>query len=45
VCVCVYTRARVCVDVGWEDVDRLYLAQDRTRWQAFVYMVMNFWVP
>jgi hypothetical protein len=32
-------------EVGWGGVDRIDLAQDRDRWQALVYTVMNLWVP
>jgi hypothetical protein len=29
-------------EVGWEGADWIDLAQDRDRWRALVYMVMNF---
>jgi hypothetical protein len=28
-------------DVGWGGLDWMYLAQDRDRWRAVVYTVMN----
>jgi hypothetical protein len=28
-------------DVGWGDIDWIYLAQNRDRWRAVVYTVMN----
>jgi hypothetical protein len=31
--------------VGWEGADWIDLAQDRDRWRALVYTVMNLWVP
>jgi hypothetical protein len=31
-------------NVGW-GVDWIDLAQDRDRWRALVYAVMNLWVP
>jgi hypothetical protein len=31
--------------IGFGDVDRIYLAQDRDRWQAVVNTVMNLQVP
>jgi hypothetical protein len=31
--------------IGWEGVDRMYLAQDTDQWQALVNSVMNLWVP
>jgi hypothetical protein len=33
------------VEVGWGDVDRIGLAQDRDRWRALVNSVLNLWVP
>jgi hypothetical protein len=32
-------------EVGWGSVDWINLAQDRDRWRAFVYTVMNLRVP
>jgi hypothetical protein len=32
-------------DVGWGDVDRIGLAQDRKRWRALVNSVLNLRVP
>jgi hypothetical protein len=32
-------------EVGWGDVDWIGLAQDRNRWRALVYSVMNFRFP
>jgi hypothetical protein len=32
-------------EVGWGGIDWIDLAQDRDRWQALVYMVMNLQVP
>jgi hypothetical protein len=32
-------------EVGWDDVDWIYLAQDRNRWRALVNSVLNLWVP
>jgi hypothetical protein len=31
-------------ETGWGSVDWIQLAQDRGRWWAFMYMVMNLWV-
>jgi len=28
-------------ETGWEDVDWIHLAQDRDRWRALIYKVMN----
>jgi hypothetical protein len=33
------------VEVGWGDVDRIGLAQDRDRWRALLNAVMNLRVP
>jgi hypothetical protein len=32
-------------EVGWSDVDRIGLAQDRNRWKALVNSVLNLRVP
>jgi hypothetical protein len=32
-------------EVGWGDVDRIGLAQDRNRWRAVVNSVLNLRVP
>jgi hypothetical protein len=32
-------------EVGWGDVDWIGLAQDRNRWRAVVYSVLNLRVP
>jgi hypothetical protein len=33
------------VEVGWDDLDRIGLAQDRDRWKALVNSVLNLLVP
>jgi hypothetical protein len=33
------------LDVGWGSVDWIDLAQDRDRWRALVYTVMNLQAP
>jgi hypothetical protein len=33
------------VEVGWGDVDRIGLAEDRDRRRALVNFVLNLWVP
>jgi hypothetical protein len=33
------------VEVGWGDVDWIYLAQDRDRWGALVNSVLNLRIP
>jgi hypothetical protein len=33
------------VEVGWDDVDWIDLAQDRNRWRALVNSVFSLWVP
>jgi hypothetical protein len=30
---------------GWDEIDWIYLAQDRGQWRAIVKTVMNLWVP
>jgi len=32
-------------EMVWEDVDLMYLAQDRDQWHVLVNMVLNLWVP
>jgi hypothetical protein len=32
-------------DIGWGDIGRIHLAQDRSHWRALVNTVMNFLVP
>jgi hypothetical protein len=32
-------------EVGWGDIDRIDLAQDRDRWRALVYAVVKLSVP
>jgi hypothetical protein len=32
-------------EIGWGCVDWINLAEDRDQWQAFVNIIMNFWVP
>jgi hypothetical protein len=31
-------------ETGWEDMNWIYLAQDRKKWHAVVNTVMNLWV-
>jgi hypothetical protein len=33
------------LQLGWDDVDWIGLAQDRNRWRDFVNSVLNLWVP
>jgi hypothetical protein len=33
------------VEVGWDVMDRIGLAQDRGRWRTLVNSVLNLWVP
>jgi hypothetical protein len=33
------------MEIRYEGVDWMHLAQDRDYWQALVNMVVNFWVP
>ena len=33
------------IKMGWEDVDRIIIAQDRDKWWAVENTVMNIWVP
>jgi hypothetical protein len=32
-------------EIGWEDVDRIYLAQDKGKWRDVRNMVMNRQIP
>jgi hypothetical protein len=32
-------------EIGWGDMDRIHLAQDREEWRALVNTVMNLRVP
>jgi hypothetical protein len=32
-------------EIGIDGANWIWLAQDRVKWQAFVNMVMNLWVP
>jgi hypothetical protein len=32
-------------EIGWDDMDWIYMAQDRDRWGAVVNTVMNLWFP
>jgi hypothetical protein len=31
-------------EIGWSDMDRMHMAQDKDEWRAFVNMVMNIWI-
>jgi hypothetical protein len=33
------------IEIGWEGMDWIDLAQDRDQWRALVNRVMNLWVP
>jgi hypothetical protein len=33
------------VEIGWDGVDWIDLAQNRDKWRALVNVVMNFWDP
>jgi hypothetical protein len=33
------------VEIGWDGIDWIHLAEDRYWWRAFVNKVMNFRVP
>jgi len=33
------------MEIGWEGVDWIHLAQIRDQWRALVNVVMNLWVP
>jgi hypothetical protein len=33
------------VEVGWSDMDRIHMLQDRDRWRALVNSVLNLGVP
>jgi hypothetical protein len=32
-------------EIGWDGMDRIYLAQDRHQWRAVVNMIVNLQVP
>ena len=34
-----------CKEIGWDGVGWIHMAHDWDRWQAFVNMEMNLWVP
>jgi hypothetical protein len=38
-------EGNIRIEIGWEGMDWIHLAQDRDQWQALVDMVMNLWVP
>jgi hypothetical protein len=33
------------IEIGWDGVDWIDLAQDRDQWRDLVNMIMNLWVP
>jgi hypothetical protein len=33
------------LELGWGDVDWIYLAQGRNRWRAVLNSILNLWVP
>jgi hypothetical protein len=35
----------IIMEIEWEGVDWMHLAQDRDRWRALVNTVSSFWVP
>jgi hypothetical protein len=44
-CMCVIKIKMDLREVGWEGADWIDLAQNRDRWRALVYTVMNLRVP
>jgi len=34
-----------CGEIGWGDMDWIYLSEDRDKYQAFLNMVMSIGVP
>jgi hypothetical protein len=41
---CTDEREKICTEIGLQDVDWIYLAEDINKWQAVVNIVMNFQV-
>jgi hypothetical protein len=33
------------LEIGWDGVDSIGLAWDRSRWRALLNLIMNVWVP
>jgi hypothetical protein len=42
---CVGITGMDAIEIGWEDVGCIYLAQDRDQLQALVNVVTNLWIP
>jgi hypothetical protein len=40
-----WTILKWILEIGWDGVDWIELAQDRDQWRALVNTVMNLWVP